>query len=147
MAFVAGPRDFVRALNGLYNSINTRGGTILEQAITEMLKTDVIGQFARKSLKVYQYRRDIMSKYLDEHLNGFAHYEIPIAGLAYCVKLPLIKSIPDLWRKLLTDKIWIPPDDLITAKQNQENIIRLGFASHSASELERGIKEISNIIK
>lgn len=147
MAFVAGPHAFIQSLRGLYNSIYQRGDAILEQAVTDMMKADVIGQHARSSLKVYQNKRDIMEHCLDKYLNRHVTYNIPNAGLAFCLKLDPQQDLKIFRKKLISDGIWVPPYDLITFGGDVQNILRLGFASLSAHELERGIIEIASILK
>ncbi|QHS60821.1 aminotransferase-like domain-containing protein [Chitinophaga agri] len=147
MAFVAGPRTFVQSLRGLYNTIYQRGDAILEQTVTDMIKSDIIGQYARSSLKIYQHKRDIMKYLLDRHLGKYANYNLPYAGLAYCIKIDSQYDINTLRRRIRNNSIWIPPQELIASTDGNPNILRIGFASLSNQELERGIVEITNLLK
>ncbi|PWV45943.1 PLP-dependent aminotransferase family protein [Chitinophaga sp. S165] len=147
MAFVAGPREFIQSLRGFYNTIYQRGDAILEQAVADMMKSDIIGQYARSSLKIYQHKRDFMAYVLDKNLNKHANYNIPNAGLAFCIQLDAKHDVNTTRKKLITCNIWIPPPELIISGTDIPNILRIGFASLSNYELEKGIEEIANSLK
>lgn len=142
---VANP-EFIEKVGNLRRIIDLKGDNIMEQAILELIESGVVKKHIRKAAKFYRHRRDHTVSLIDTYLSEKVMYSIPEGGLGFWLEL---KKEQDL--NLLNQQLRLRGVSIIEPRRysfdGQTNGIRLGYASLSEEQMERGIKILSELIK
>lgn len=129
----------VDALAAVRKTIDVQGDNVMEHAVAELMEEGFIGRHARKAYAVYRDRRDHMETLLNQHLRDGAFFTKPEGGLAYWLQFQQPRDTRLLAQALLQKGVSVMPTEPFSFSGQPLNALRLGFASLTAEELERGI--------
>ncbi|MBS4162342.1 aminotransferase class I/II-fold pyridoxal phosphate-dependent enzyme, partial [Klebsiella pneumoniae] len=90
-------------------------------------------------------RRDFVLEVLEEHLKGFASWNVPKGGFFIWLNILPTLSMKSLYAKALAEGILLNSGSIYA--QENGNFIRLSYAFASLEDLEKGIYQLSLIIK
>lgn len=126
--------------------IDVQGDKIMEQAMLQLINEGHIKRHLRKVTQLYQSKRDIFERLLNQHLQGKIHYSKPEGGLAYWL-VPLIPvNLTEVANAMLNKGVQImPPADYSFGEP--VNGLRLGYASLTPQQMEEGIKALAETLK
>lgn len=145
VGYIAANSDFIERVGQLRKIIDIQGDTIMEQSIMELIADGAIRRHQKRMLGYYEQKRDFFASLLDNYLENKVTYKKPDGGLAFWIKP--IKNI-DLFqvqkRANLKAINFYTPDRFSFDKSISG--IRLGYASLSEADLEKGIKIWSKIL-
>jgi GntR family transcriptional regulator/MocR family aminotransferase len=110
----------------------------------EMIAEGEIHRYLKKSLKIYQERRDYFASLLDEHLGDFISFEKPSGGLAIWTEWKIPVNLMQLSRDCSKKNLFIPKTLLYQNKNL--TAMRLGYGSLTAEEMKNSIEILSNSI-
>ena len=119
--------------------IDRQGNSVTELAVATLLESGEIKRHIRRTLKIYNERRDILIDLLRNELEEFVNFESPSGGLAIWLRLNEGIEINRLVQKALQEKIKILPASLFSESDINNNGIRLGFGSLNPHELAAGV--------
>jgi len=123
--------------------IDRQGNSVTELAVAQLMKSGEIKRHIRKTIKVYNERRNLIMDLLNNELSQVASFTPPSGGLAIWLRIhddtPLDADLA------LQEKVRILPATLFTESTEQINAIRLGFASLNPKELSLGIQRLKTI--
>jgi len=106
------------------------------------MESGEIKRHIRRTLKVYNERRNILIDLLQNELGQFVDFDSPNGGLAIWLRLNDGIDINNLVQKALLEKVRILPGSLFSESLANVNGIRLGFGSLNATELATGIQRL-----
>lgn len=122
--------------------IDRQGNSVTELAAAALLESGEIKRHIRRTLKIYNERRNILIDLLKNELGEFVNFDSPNGGLAIWLRLNEGIEINRLVQNALLEKIKILPASLFSESNFNSNGIRLGFGSLNANELTTGIQRL-----
>lgn len=147
IGYLVGPEDAVEHMARYRRIIDRQGDAMLENAMAEMLEYGFIQRHLRKSMKIYNQRRDIFCDLLKSELDGQVKFRIPDGGLAIWTEFN-----PDIDLSVLSQKAAREDLNISDGKYfGIDHFNRLGFASSTPEELEKSVqilkKAINSLLK
>lgn len=146
VGYLVANNDIIQKVGNLRRIIDLQGDNIMEQAILELIESGVIKKHIRKASKHYLNKRNYFASLIDKYLFDKVTYKVPEGGLAFWLKLKNKQDINRLNEALKLTGVSIIPWTNYSFDSEVDGI-RLGYASLSENELERGIKILSKVIK
>jgi GntR family transcriptional regulator/MocR family aminotransferase len=122
--------------------IDRQGNSVTELAVAALLESGEIKRHIRRTLKVYNERRNVLIDLLRNELGEFINFDSPNGGLAIWLRLNDGIEINKLVQNALLEKVKILPASLFCESQHHINGIRLGFGSLNTNELTTGIHRL-----
>src|SRR5690606_7708727 len=126
--------------------IDRQGNSVTELAVSELMESGEIKRHIRKTLKIYNERRNILVELVREELGQFFSFEPPVGGLALRLRLNEGIDMDALVQKSLLNKVRVLPGSLFSDGDTDLNGIRLGFGSLDANELTAGIERLKRAL-
>ncbi|MDR1402918.1 MAG: PLP-dependent aminotransferase family protein [Tannerellaceae bacterium] len=137
--------DFIEQVGALRRIIDMQGDSIMEQAILELIHEGDVSRHKKRMVSHYLEKRDFFASLLDYYLKDKVTYKKPDGGLAFWIQP--VKEM-DLYKlKELTNRKRVgfyTPDRFSFGESIQG--IRLGYASLSKENLERGIQVLGKYL-
>jgi GntR family transcriptional regulator/MocR family aminotransferase len=125
--------------------IDRQGDILMERALGEMIAEGEINRYLKKSLKVYQERRDSLSLLLQDYMGDLVRFQKPSGGLAIWLEWNIPVNLMQLSRNCARENLFIPKTLLY---QNKDlSAMRLGFGDLNADEMEKSIAIFSKNAK
>ncbi len=122
--------------------IDRQGNSVTELAVAALLESGEIKRHIRRTLKVYNERRNVLIDLLQNELGEFVNFDSPNGGLAIWLRLNDGIEINNLVKNALLEKVKILPGSLFSESDVNINGIRLGFGSLNANELTTGVHRL-----
>jgi GntR family transcriptional regulator/MocR family aminotransferase len=129
---------FVKRASLVREILDRQGDTVLERAIAELIEDGDLQRHARRARRIYRERRDTMVSLLRSHprLKDVVEVASPAGGLAVWVRVHADVSVSQWSRAAAARGLHFAPG-ATHVEQGDMPAFRAGFASFSASELER----------
>ena len=145
IGYLASSREFLEKVAQLRKIIDVQGDNIMAQAILQLINDGHIKRHLKKATLIYENKRDFFDKAVHEHLGEKIQHNKPEGGLAFWVvprkRVDLIKMHKTLLQKGIQI---IPPHDFSFG--DPINGLRLGYASLSEDQIEKGLKTMAALI-
>ncbi|RKS98184.1 aminotransferase-like domain-containing protein [Chryseobacterium defluvii] len=143
--FIVAPENLMKEMRKYLGIIDRQGDILMEQVLGEMIAEGEIHRYLKKSLKVYQERRDRFTELLNVHLGEYIKFRKPSGGLAVWVEWKVPINLMQLSRKCSYDNLFLPKTILY---QNRGlTAMRLGYGHLSFEEMESSIKILAKNAK
>ncbi|MDL2224527.1 PLP-dependent aminotransferase family protein, partial [Bacteroidales bacterium OttesenSCG-928-M06] len=145
IGYIYSSTDFIQQVGCLRKIIDRQGDSIMEQAILELMDAGEISRHKKRMVNHYQEKRDFFDSLLSYYLKDKVLYKKPDGGLAFWLQ-PL-KDI-DLYKvKDLANlrKVGFYTPDRFSFEESIPGI-RLGYASLSKEDLEKGVKVLAKYL-
>jgi len=143
--FIVAPEDLMTEMRKYLGIIDRQGDVLMEYVLGEMISEGEINRYLKKSLKIYQERRDYFSDLLQENLGEFIDFQKPSGGLAIWAEWKAPVNLMQLSRACAGKNLFIPKTLLYQNKNL--TAIRLGFGSLNFEEMEKSIHIFSKTVK
>lgn len=135
--FVVAPKDVMQEMRKYLGIIDRQGDVLMEQVLGEMIHEGEIHRHLKKSLKVYQYRRDQFGALLQDQLGQYVDFEMPSGGLAIWTQWKEPINLMKLSGICQKKQLLIPRTLLYQSKT--ETAMRLGFGHLTDTEMIRAL--------
>ncbi|MDP1659045.1 MAG: PLP-dependent aminotransferase family protein [Methylotenera sp.] len=142
VGYLVASKEFINQCASEVMLIDRQGNSVTELAVAELMESGEIKRHIRRTLKVYNERRNILMDLLQNELGDFVNFDPPNGGLAIWLRLNEGIDINKLVQKALLEKVRILPASLFSESLLDINAIRLGFGSLNATELAAGIQRL-----
>ncbi|ROH99756.1 aminotransferase-like domain-containing protein [Chryseobacterium daecheongense] len=143
--FIVAPENLMTEMRKYLGIIDRQGDILMEQVLGEMIAEGEIHRYLKKSLKVYQERRDRFIELLNEHLGDYIDFRKPSGGLAVWIEWKVPLNLMQLSRKCSQDNLFLPKTLLY---QNRElTAMRLGYGHLTFEEMENSVRILANNAK
>lgn len=135
--FIVAPENLMTEMRKYLGIIDRQGDILMEQVLGEMIQEGEIHRYLRKSLKVYQERRDYFASLLQEHLAEEISFTIPSGGLAFWLQWKKHPNLLQLSKRCAQNDLFIPKTLLY--QNHQLTATRIGFGNLTFEEMEKSI--------
>ncbi|HPX89871.1 MAG TPA: PLP-dependent aminotransferase family protein, partial [Methylophilaceae bacterium] len=115
--------------------IDRQGNSVTELAVAELMDSGEIKRHIRRTLKIYEERRNVLTQLLQNELGQYVSFDSPNGGLAIWLRLNEGIDVNALVKKALHEKVRILPAPMFSESPINIHAIRLGFGSLNTDEL------------
>ncbi|MBK1896595.1 aminotransferase-like domain-containing protein [Chryseobacterium paridis] len=143
--FIVAPENLMTELRKYLGIIDRQGDILMEQVLGEMIAEGEIHRYLKKSVKIYQERRDQFAFLLEEYLGDYIRFQKPSGGLAIWSEWNIPINLMQLSRNCAQNNLFIPKTLLYQTKDL--TAMRLGFGNFSFEEMEQSIKILFENVK
>ncbi|PQA93169.1 GntR family transcriptional regulator [Chryseobacterium shigense] len=143
--FIVAPENLMVEMRKYLGIIDRQGDILMERALGEMIEEGEIHRYLKKSLKVYQERRDHFAELLKENLDEYIQFQKPSGGLAFWLEWKVPVNLMQLSRNCAQNNLFIPKTLLYQRKDL--TAMRLGFGNLNFEEMEKSIEILSGQVK
>ncbi|SIQ82713.1 GntR family transcriptional regulator / MocR family aminotransferase [Chryseobacterium sp. RU37D] len=143
--FIVAPENLMIEMRKYLGIIDRQGDILMEHVLGEMIAEGEINRYLKKSLKIYQERRDFFIHLIQENLGNFLGFETPSGGLAVWTEWKVPINLMQLSRNCAQNNLFIPKTLLY---QNKElTAMRLGFGNLNFNEMEKSVEIFSKTVR
>lgn len=139
--FIVAPEDLMIEMRKYLGIIDRQGDVLMEHVLGEMIAEGEINRYLKKSLKIYQERRDYFCDLLRYYLNEHLDFQKPSGGLAVWTKWKSPINLMKLSHECAKNNVFIPKTLLYQNKNLTAT--RLGFGNLNFNEMEKAVEIIS----
>ena len=143
--FIVAPENLMTEMRKYLGIIDRQGDVLMEHVLGEMIAEGEINRYLKKSLKIYQERRDYFVSLLEQNLGEYIDFQKPSGGLAVWMKWKIPLNLMQLSRNCAQNNLFIPKTLLYQNKNL--TAMRLGFGNLNLYEMDKSIKILSENIK
>ena len=145
VGYVVSSSNFIAKIGKLRKIIDTQGDAIMEQSILDLMISGDIRKHQKRMLNHYEKKRDFFDSLLLYHLKDKITYKKPDGGLAFWLKPIDNIDLFQLKQKANSKFVsFYTPDRF--SYDNEIVGIRLGYASLTEANLEKGIEVLSRLL-
>lgn len=147
MGFVVAPQDITKEMQKQLGIIDRQGDIMMEQALGEMIEEGEIHRYWRKSLKVYEARRNHCVQMLVTELGDVLHFNVPNGGLAIWAKWSsqVPTNLSQLSLECKRRGLFIPKTLLYQSKSYKG--MRIGFGQMNEGEMRTSLQIINDAVR
>ncbi|WP_293300652.1 PLP-dependent aminotransferase family protein [Pedobacter sp. UBA4863] len=135
--FVVAPQNLVNEMQKYLTVLDRQGDVVIEQVLGEMIAEGEIHRHLKKSLKVYQERRNNCCALLAKHFGHQSTFSVPNGGLAIWLEWNTPFSLLKLAKECLQKDLFIPKNILYQNKKT--TAMRIGFGHLTTEEMEKSL--------
>ena len=143
--FIVAPENLMIEMRKYLGIIDRQGDVLMEHVLGEMIAEGEINRYLKKSLKIYQERRDYFVSLLEQNLGEYIDFQKPSGGLAVWMKWKIPVNLMQLSRNCAQNNLFIPKTLLYQNKNL--TAMRLGFGNLNLTEMDKSIEILSENIK
>lgn len=143
--FIVAPENLMIEMRKYLGIIDRQGDVLMEHVLGEMIAEGEINRYLKKSLKIYQERRDYFVSLLEQNLGEYIDFQKPSGGLAVWMKWKIPLNLMQLSRNCAQNNLFIPKTLLYQNKNL--TAMRLGFGNLNLTEMDKSIEILSKNIK
>jgi len=145
VGFMVAPERFIRSATSLRKAIDTQGDGLIENAIAELYKDGTIGRHIKKSVRLYQERRDHFCELLSQELGDRISFSVPEGGMSVWADF-LGNRLPAVVEKAYKNGLILSDGTDYDTGRIKYNSTTLGFASLNAGEQEKAVAALRKSI-
>jgi len=135
--FVVAPQNIINEMQKYMGILDRQGDVVMEQVLGEMIAEGDIHRHLKKSLKIYQERRNNCCALLAKHFGHQLSFSVPTGGLAVWAEWKFPLSLLKLAKDCQAKDLFIPKNILY---QNKNLIaMRIGFGHLTTEEMQRSL--------
>ncbi|KQT23296.1 GntR family transcriptional regulator [Chryseobacterium sp. Leaf405] len=143
--FIVAPENLMIEMRKYLGIIDRQGDILMEHVLGEMIAEGEINRYLKKSLKIYQERRDYFIQLIEDNLGNFLHFEKPSGGLAIWTEWKIPVNLMQLSKNCAQNNLFIPKTLLY---QNKDlTAMRLGFGNLNFDEMEKSVEIFTKAVK
>lgn len=137
--------DFVNKVVELRKIIDVQGDVVMEQSVLELINSGGVRRHRKRAINYYQNKRDVFLRLLDKYLKGKATYYIPDGGLAVWLSFPSNVDLFKIHKMTLSKGLNFYTPERFSFDE-PINGMRIGYASLSELDMERGLQILSKYV-
>ncbi|MDQ0594187.1 GntR family transcriptional regulator/MocR family aminotransferase [Chryseobacterium ginsenosidimutans] len=143
--FIVAPENLMIEMRKYLGIIDRQGDVLMEHVLGEMIAEGEINRYLKKSLKIYQERRDYFSLLLEQNLGEFLNFQKPSGGLAIWIEWKFSINLMQFSRECAKNNLFIPKTLLYQNKNL--TAMRLGYGNFNCNEMEKSIEIFHKTLK
>ncbi len=147
VGYTVAPVNFIIETAQLRRMIDIRGDNLLEEALAVLLDKGDIQRHIKKSLKIYQVRRDMLCYSLEKKLGNAVSFSKPAGGLAIWVQFKKRYSLPKIAARASAEGLFMNDGSIYSYGSENQNALRMGFASLNEQEINKATDILGDIIR
>lgn len=146
MGYLVASENVIEHLAKVRILLDRQGDHVLDNAMADLLNDGTIQRYLRKTLPIYQQRRDILCDLLGNELKEAVKFTIPEGGMSIWTTFDKSINLEELAKKAYQRGLHLPDGKAHQYANYNANGIRLGFASSPAEDLAKSIEIIKKLI-
>lgn len=146
MGYLAASENVIDHLTNVRVLLDRQGDHILDNSMAELLNDGTIQRYLRKTLTVYEQRRDFFCSLLKSELSDFTDFAIPEGGMTVWTKFDTSINLEIVSKKAYNKGLYISDGRIHQYSTYSKNAVRLGFASSSLEDLAKSVDIIKGIL-
>lgn len=143
--FVIAPENLMYEMRKYLGIIDREGDIMMEQVLGELIEEGEIHRHLKKSIKVYQERRDNFAGILNAKFQKEISFQLPAGGLAFWIKWQRPVNLLKLSQECAKNDLLIPRTLLYQNKDT--TAMRIGFGHLTAEEAVKSIEILKKTTK
>ncbi len=146
IGYLVAPIDVINRCASEIMLIDRQGNAVTELAVAELLRTGELKRHIRRTLKVYDERRQIVADLVRKELGAFVQFNLPEGGLALWLRININFDIKALVCATEREMVHILPGALFSDTDEVVHAIRLGFGNLDHGELVVGVERLRRVL-
>ncbi|MBZ4421541.1 PLP-dependent aminotransferase family protein [Myxococcus sp. RHSTA-1-4] len=146
LAWVVGPRDFVRSLTIAKQSTDLHTATLAQRAVAKLLTRFDYGAHLDALRPVYGQRANAMLDALKVHMPAGTRWTTPEGGMFLWVELPAGLSGDALLPRAIEQKVAFVPGSPFFADNPRAEFIRLNYSNRPPELITEGMRRLGAVI-
>lgn len=139
MGYLAASENVIEHLTNVRILLDRQGDHILDNAMAELLNDGTVQRYLRKTLTVYEERRNHFCRLLKNELGNVAHFSVPDGGMTVWTEFDKSINLEKLAHQAYNRGLYISDGKIHQYPTYNTNGIRLGFASCSTDDLTKSV--------
>ncbi|WP_286970713.1 PLP-dependent aminotransferase family protein [Flavobacterium sp. UBA4854] len=146
MGYLAASENVIEHLTKVRVLLDRQGDHILDNAMAEIINDGTVQRYLRKSLTIYEDKRNHFCNLLNSELRNAVYFSIPQGGMTVWTKFDKSINVEQLAKEAYKKGLYFSDGKAHQYPNYNENGTRLGFASSSKEELEKGVEILKRLI-
>jgi GntR family transcriptional regulator/MocR family aminotransferase len=146
MGYMVAGANFIKEAANLRRLIDIRGDDVFEEALAALFANGTMQRHFKKSVKLYQQRRDLLCERLQE-LTPYISFTKPAGGMAVWTRFNKKISLPDVARRAAEHGLSMSDGSTYNYGNENYNALRIGFASLNEKEIEESVSILKKVMK
>jgi GntR family transcriptional regulator/MocR family aminotransferase len=146
MGYLVAAENVIEHLCKVRILLDRQGDHIVDNAMADLLNDGTIQRYLRKTLAVYEQRRDLFCDLLINHLKDKVSFTIPEGGMTVWTQFSESIDLQKLAKQAYSKGLSISDGKTHQYPNFNANTIRLGFASSSKEELEKSVEILKDLL-
>ena len=143
LGYVVAPENLIIELNKFKEMVD-HGDVYMELSLAELLEEGEIQRHLKKSLKIYQKRRDVFCDLLRTNLSEFISFSTPSGGLAVWTEWDKELNLMRISRLCEAKGLILPR--ILLYQTEKLTAARLGFGNMTSDEMKQAIEIMAEVI-
>jgi GntR family transcriptional regulator/MocR family aminotransferase len=147
MGYLVAAENVVEHLSNVRILLDRQGDHILDNAMADVINEGTIQRYLRKTLTVYEERRNVFCDLLNCKLNGVVRFSIPEGGMTVWTEFDKSINLVRLAQKAYLKGLYMSDGTAHQYTNYSTNAVRLGFASSSIDDLAKSVDILNRIVR
>lgn len=146
LGYLVASENVVEHLSKVRILLDRQGDHILDNAMADMLNDGTIQRYLRKTLTVYEERRNHFCNLLQNEIGNVVDFSIPDGGMTVWTEFDKSINLEKLSQQAYKKGLYISDGKIHQYPTYNTNSIRLGFASSSMDNLTKSVDVLKRLI-
>ncbi|QRY60704.1 PLP-dependent aminotransferase family protein [Sphingobacterium siyangense] len=146
MGYIAASENVIEHLTNVRVLLDRQGDHILDNAMAELINDGTIQRYLRKTLTVYEERRNHFCNLLQNELGNAVDFSIPDGGMTVWTEFDKSINLEKLSQQAYKKGLYVSDGKIHQYPTYNTNGIRLGFASSSLENLSDSVEILKRLI-
>ena len=146
MGYLVAAENVIEHLAKVRILLDRQGDHVLDNAMAELLNDGTVQRYLRKTLSVYEERRDFFCNLLQTELKGALKFRVPEGGMSVWTEFDPSINLEQLSKSALKEGLYLSAGKLFQYPDYTTNGIRLGFASSSLEDLSSSVEILKKLL-
>ncbi|WP_316748630.1 PLP-dependent aminotransferase family protein [Pedobacter gandavensis] len=146
MGYLVAAENVIEHLAKVRILLDRQGDHVLDNAMADLLNDGTVQRYLRKTLSVYEERRDFFCNLLQTELKDIIKFSVPEGGMSVWAEFDPSINLEELSKRAFKEGLYLSDGKGHQYPEYQSNGIRLGFASSPLEDLTRSVEIIKRLI-
>lgn len=146
MGYLVAAENVIEHLAKVRILLDRQGDHVLDNTMADLLNEGTVQRYLRKTISVYQERRDFFCDLLSNELKTAVKFTIPKGGMSVWTAFDKTINLEKLSKNAYREGLHLSDGKTHQYANYSANAIRLGFASSSKEDLSKSIAIIKRLI-
>lgn len=146
MGYIVASENAIEHLTNVRILLDRQGDHILDNSMAELLNDGTIQRYLRKTLTVYEERRNFFCGLLESELSNVVDFSLPEGGMTVWTKFDKSINLELLSQEAYIKGLYISDGKIHKYPAYDENAVRLGFASSSIEDLKKSVDILKGLV-
>jgi GntR family transcriptional regulator/MocR family aminotransferase len=146
MGYLVAAENVIEHLANVRILLDRQGDHVSDNAMGDLLNDGTIQRYLRKTLSVYEERRDFFCALLSKELKEVVSFTPPEGGMSVWTTFSKSTNLEKLAGKAQQKGLYLSDGKVHRYPNFNANAVRLGFASSSKEELARSVEILKKVV-